>query len=366
MGKIKVGVLGSSDINSFFKNGLYQNAWSLAKMLKDSGEFDVTLICQKTENPKKTLSIPTAPTDIDGIALKKNGTKIIQVKYGNNLCADIDTFVSYSMGQNTDYARNEWYRTLYSYEPDLVLLAPQFEYQRQYVAITSGLPEEKVVTTPYIWDSFFMKAYSKIYRQQIGEEYDLTYKVGDERNKRIVCAEPGISFIKNNLMPIIVANEVYKKDPNLIDKGYAFNSSRLLLNKDARHYLSLLSKLEVFRNNVISLEKRLPMIDIMAKKGRVLLSHQILNSLNYTYFEFAFFGYPFVHNSDILSHYGYYYEGNKLLDAKEKLVEALSHESLSEKERLIYKNSCQEMVWAYSPSNPKNISKYTELIKSVV
>lgn len=385
MSKIKIGILGFSNVGAFFSNGLYQNAWSLAKMLKDSGEFSVTLFCQKISEPRKTIGIQTqpkslealkkqdiiisvvfSPSDSEGISLKKSGVKIINVKYGNNLCSDIETFVNKTLGLNSPHNRNEWFRSLYSFQPDLLLIAPQFEYQKQYMALTSGVSEDKVATAPYIWSSQYLSAYSNIYRKQIGEEYDLTYKVGDERNKRIVCVEPSISFIKSNMIPIIVANEVYKEDPSLISKGYAFNSGKLLEGASENQYLMNLLKLEIFRDKTFSIVKRSPMIDIMAKAGRVLLSHQILNSLNYTYFEFALNGYPFVHNSRILSHYGYYYEDNKVLDAKDKLKEAMAHDQLSEKERMIYKNSCQEMVWAYSPGNPKNILRYTELIKSVI
>ena len=104
----------------------------------------------------------------------------------------------------------------------------------------------------------------------------------------------------------------------------------------------------------------------MAKRARVLVSHQILNALNYTYFEFALNHYPFVHNSEFLSDFGYYYKDNNILDGTRQVEAAFQHENLSDKEISIYNNKCDEMIWKYSPDNPKNIYGYIDLIKSVL
>ena len=105
---------------------------------------------------------------------------------------------------------------------------------------------------------------------------------------------------------------------------------------------------------------------ILAEKARVLFSHQKQNALNYTYLEYAYHHLPFVHNSDFLTNYGYYYFEDKLIEASEKLELALNHDNLTSKESTIYNNSCDEMIWSYSPDNPKNISGYIDLIERVL
>lgn len=385
MRKTKVAILGNTNVSTFFKNGLYQNAWSLAKMLDQSNEFDVNLISEGSCSHKDVLGIKSFKHDIELLkkqdiiiqiaysvsskearVLQSMGVKLILIKYGNNLCSDIETYVQYSLNMRPLYDLNEWFRLTHNFTPDLLLYSPHFEFQKQYIALTAGVSEDKAKQCPYIWNPFFIKTYSKMYEQKLGEKYSLAFKRGDKRNKSLACVEPSIAFLKTNLVPIIMINEVYKETPELIRSGFVFNSKFLKSGENGKVLGQRLKSLKVFADKVLSLENREPMIDIFANKARVLVSHQIMNSLNYTYFEFALNGYPFVHNSEALSSYGYYYKDCNVLDGKEKLKEALQHGGLSSKELQIYNNGCEEMIWNHSPDNPKNISGYIDLIKSVL
>jgi len=383
--KIKVAILGNTSLSSFFRNGLFQNAWSLAKMLDKSGEFDVSLVSKDPCSSKEILGIKAFEHDIDLLRkqdiiiqivysvdnkeaeiLQKNGVKIILIKYGNNLCSDIETYVQYSLDFKPVFDLHEWLRLTYEAPPDLLLYSPHFEFQKQYISLTAGVSRDKAKQCPYIWNPFFISTYSRLYKNKKGDRYDLAFKKGDDRNRSVACVEPSIAFLKSNLVPIIMINEAYKEAPELIKNGFVFNSKRLKNGKNGRILAQRLNCLKVFKDKVLSLEEREPMIDIMANKARVLVSHQIMNELNYTHFEFALNGYPFVHNSEVLSSYGYYYKENNVLDGKERVKEALQHEGLSLKELRIYNNGCEEMVWNHSPDNPKNISGYIDLIKSVL
>jgi len=383
--KIKATILGDTSLKSFFKNGLYQNAWSLAKMLDKSGEFEVSLMskepCKATdimgikafqhsiELLKKqdiVIQVVYSVSNEEAKALKKNGVKIILIKYGNNLCSDLETFVQYSLDLKPVYDLHEWLRVTYEVPPDLLLYSPHFEFQKQYISLASGVSEDKAKQCPYIWNSFFINMYSIFYQKKFGEKYNLAFKRDDKRNRSVACVEPSIAFLKTNLIPIMMVNEAYRETPELIERGFVFNSKRIKNGKNGRILKHKLNHLEAFKDNILSLENREPMIDILANKARVLVSHQIMNALNYTHFEFALNGYPFVHNSEMLSGYGYYYKENNVLDGKERLKEALQHEHLSSKELRIFINGCEEMIWNHAPDNPKNISGYIDLIKSVL
>ena len=385
MKKIKVGILGETDLDKFFKNGLYQNTWSLAKLLGNSGEFEATLISKDIPKSKDLIGVKCEKLGLDSLkdkdviitgavdlppnyadTLQKKGVKIILVKYGNHLGGDTASFVQFSLGFKPVYEFNEWLRTSLETKADLILYSPHFEFQKQYLSLTSGVSEEKVLTCPYIWHPFFIQAMSRIREKRFGEAYDLAFKRDDYRNKAVACVEPSIYFMKTNLLPILILNHVHEQDSELMSKGYIFNSKSLLNSNEAESLRRKLNMLQGFKDGVLELSNRFPMYDIMANKARVLVSHQILNSLNYTYFEFALSGYPFVHNSDLLSDYGYYYEGNNVLDAAEKTKEALNHDLLSSKELSAYNDSCLEMIWKHSPDNSKNISDYVGLIKSVL
>jgi hypothetical protein len=385
MKKIKVLILGNTDVGSFFKNGLYQNAWSLARMLDKSGEFDVSLTSATSSGPKDVLGIKSFKNDMElmkkqdiiiqiayslsnkeALTLQKSGVKLILIKYGNNLGSDLETYVQYSLNLKPRFDLNEWFRLTYTFTPDLLLYSPHYEFQKQYISLTTGVSEENTKQCPYIWNPFFINSYSTLYRKKLGEKYNLTFKKGDKRNQSLACVEPNIGFMKSNLIPIIMMNEVHKESPGLIKHGFVFNSKSLKNGENGKVLGQRLNSLKAFADKVLSLESREPMIDILANKARVLVSHQIMNALNYTHFEFALNGYPFVHNSEMLSSYGYYYKENNVLDGKERLKEALQHEHLSSKELQIYNNGCEEMIWNHAPDNPKNISGYIDLVKSVL
>ena len=380
MKKVKLGILGSSNSSQYFTNGLHQNGWSLAKMLSKEGSFDVSIIskniksktifglkaeshCDESLFDKDIIiCISYSLSSSESERLKKKGKKVILMHYGNSIMGDLFNYVEWNSGHDPKYPNLEFLRKSYSTAPDKVFYSPHFEFQEQYYALTSGVKTEDIAIAPYIWNSFFVdKSLSDSTKKGA-----MSFKAGDKKNKTLIFSEPSINPIKTNLIPILMANEVYEANKNAFEKAYALGSERILSHKNKSDFLAKIKLLSIGRSGKFSFEKRIPMTKILKDIGRVMVSHQVRNPLNYTYFEFAYFGFPFVHNSQLLSEYGYYYEDCNVLDGAKKVSEALSHEDLTEKERLIYKNRCDDMIWKHSPENKKNISKYVELVSSVL
>jgi hypothetical protein len=97
-------------------------------------------------------------------------------------------------------------------------------------------------------------------------------------------------------------------------------------------------------------------------KGNVLLSHQVMNALNYIYLEFAYFRLPFVHNSDMVGDAGYHYSRSNVYDGSAQLEAALNHSELSDSEIKQYNEKCKDLLWEHSIENPKNLQGYLNLI----
>lgn len=385
MKKIKIGIFGNSDLNKFFSNGLYQNAWSLAYMLKGTGEFEVTFFTQHRNHPKDILgikcemlnlasigkldifiSVAATPAAKDCLYMKGKGVKFISIKYGNNLLSDLEAYVQQCSGLKSKVVTTEWIKASYDFGPDLILRSPHFSFQDQYLSLTNQISEDKILECPYIWNPIFLKAFSKSKQNKFGDEYSLVFKRGDWRNKSAVCAEPSLATLKTNLVPMVMLDKVHRDGDGDLISGYLLGSAGLIDEESSKDYVQKMMALKSFKDGVLKLDRRVAMTDVMAKRGRLLVSHQKQNELNYTYFEFALSGFPFVHNSKTLSEYGYYYEEDNVLDGVEKIKEALNHENLTAKELSIYNNRCEDMIWKYSPHNPRNISKYVDLIKSVL
>tara|TARA_Y100000287_G_scaffold185814_2_gene190198 strand:- start:12797 stop:13960 length:1164 start_codon:yes stop_codon:yes gene_type:complete len=387
MKKIKVCILGGTDYSRFFSNGLYQNAWSLAKMLDVSGDFDVSIASKDKSVPNSLVGVKVrrfskallkkqdiiiqivfSLNDLETSILHKSGGKSILIKYGNNLCSDLVTFVQYSVGLKPVHDQAEWFRVNYKEPPDLVLYSPHFEFQKEYFSLTASVNSDDTKQCPYIWNPYFIKNGMKLNWAKLGgaKKGNPAYERGDKRNRSIALVEPSIAFLKTNLIPIIMTNKVFEDSSDLIEKATVFNCNTILKESNSKPLVNRLSTLAITRSGVLKLSPRQAMTDIFTHKARMLVSHQMMNSLNYTYFEFALNGYPFVHNSELLSDYGYYYNGSEVLSGVKKIKEALHHDELSDLEMKKYRESCDEMIWKHSPDNEKNISTYIDLIKSVL
>ena len=384
MHKLKIAILSSTNMNEFFTNGLYQNAYTLALMLNNHPNFEVTMVDYKKISPgnlgviktenldfleKSDILITVAKTPIeeDCVNLQKKGVKIISIKYGNNLNSDLSTFVSYNCGTKPFSMQAEWRKIRHKeYRPDLILYSPHYNFQSEYLAICNNVSSDKVLECPYVWSPVFIKAASVVGLKKGLEEYSFDFKKQDPKNKNIACVEPSINFTKTNLVPIITLQYLYQNNPDAFNAGYIFGSRNLMESQESKDYFDYINELSAFKDGKVTFEGRLRMPNILAEKARVLFSHQKQNALNYTYLEYAYHHLPFVHNSDFLTNYGYYYFEDKLIEASEKLELALNHDNLTSKESTIYNNSCDEMIWNYSPDNPKNISGYIDLIERVL
>ena len=103
------------------------------------------------------------------------------------------------------------------------------------------------------------------------------------------------------------------------------------------------------------------MLDAVSKYGNTIVSHQVENELNYLYFEALYLGLPLIHNSDMLSDYGYYYPKNDVQMAAKQVKNAfLNHE----KQLNAYKGDAQRLFEKYSPYNPNNINGYMSLLNN--
>lgn len=375
--KIKIGITANVDTGKFFQNGLHQNIWALAYMLQETEEFDVTLLSLSDNPPNTCIKVKVDKFSLSSVGkldiliqgavvipeelspfLKKKNIKVIVIKYGNSIGSDLTSYVHFKSNLDPKIISSSWLRKTGGIEPDLFLYSEHFKGLEQYFSCTSNVPLSKMDIAPYIWSPVFMLMKSK--------DKSTKYKIGDKVNKNIAMVEPSISFMKTNLIPIMISNELHKRKPGLIENCYAFGSQGIIEGKNCKRMREMLPNLPIYNDGLLKFQQRVHMVDILENMAKVLVSHQIMCSLNYTYLEFAYNKCPFVHNSKLLSNYGYYYEGFNVKDGSDRLEEALNHDDLSKKELLIYNNSCEELVWKYSWRNPKNIKGYTEKLKGVL
>ena len=170
--------------------------------------------------------------------------------------------------------------------------------------------------------------------------------------KDIYIIEPNINLLKQSLIPILIVNELWKKNPHSFNRLYIISNNNYNENKNFQN--KLLPKIEVLHGkyNKAYFCPRASINDIF-KVPSVLLSHQENLGLNYIYLEALYLKIQWVHNSPFFKDSGYYYEDKNIYQGVEKLELAL-------KEWKAVDNS--DIINKYSPDNNDVISKYKGLI----
>ena len=104
-------------------------------------------------------------------------------------------------------------------------------------------------------------------------------------------------------------------------------------------------------------------IDAINRFGSILVSHQQDNALNYIYLEAFYLNIPLLHNSDIISDFGYFYPENDIDIAVTRLNEIINQHSDSEED---YKKNCNHILNKYSYKNDKNKNEYKKILMQVL
>ncbi len=365
---IKIGITIDFNISPF-SNGLQQNIVFLQKLFEDIIDFESYLLYRGDpqkykfleENACKPINeiLSTNENSFDliilmGITLNEEiinklkeinpQIKIILMQCGNQVAHDID---------NSIYRNN-----LNSIMPamrglDAVWTLPQHAMNRQYVK--NYFKCEKIVEVPYIWNNFFIE--HQIKNQKINRD-NLIFK----NNKNIIILEPNLTYQKNCLIPIFIAEEFERIKPGKINSCNIIGGKTIENNE---YLISLIITLDIYkkRKNYIKFQDRMPFLSAVSNYGSIVISHQIQNDLNYLYFDALYLNIPLIHNSERLSEYGSFYNNHNineeallLKDILENYKDNLTHQKIKS----------QKLFSKHSIDNINNKKSYIEVIKSML
>ena len=332
---------------SLFVNGLNQNIVFLAEMLKDMG-YNVSICVnhdvEECQDPPLDILImeehEIGDYEFDyilqtGSLLKKETIDIaksknprckhVHVHYGNRLMTDVE------LCDSTDKM------ALNTHKVDEVWVSPHYSFSIPYLQIFYRT--QKVFIVPYIWSPKYMKE-------------SLRYKPGTDKN--IGVMEPNLNMTKNCLMPIYLIEKVFREEPDLINQMQVHCSARF---RDKLYFRTLMSDLNLVSKGKSYFGARIPMEQIF-KLSNVIVSHQLLNSLNYVYLECLYLDIPLIHNSEDIKDAGYFYPEYDLNIGAQKLKEALKfHDENLESYRL----KARKVFDRYSPDNEYVREQYSKL-----
>jgi len=220
-----------------------------------------------------------------------------------------------------------------------------------------------VLPVPFIWDSKYIDyslnsvdasfeagAYKK------DSKYDPT-----KEKKTIGVMEPNINVVKFGLIPSMIAEECYRGyiGKEKIDRLMITNSTNIVKHKE---FMGMIKTFDLYKDGKINGEARYQTAYIVSQFMDVVISHQVLNPLNYLYLDVAYMGYPVLHNAPLCKDIGYYYEGGDTKEAAKMLEHILlTHDNNLEE----YKERTRKSLERYLVSNKNLILSYDALIHNL-
>jgi len=244
---------------------------------------------------------------------------------------------------------------------DAVWVSPHYYGRDQYFFKTI-YNHCDVLEAPYIWCHRFIDEHVLTLKQK-NPSFTGVYSPNEKKTKRISAMEPNLSAIKTCITPVIIAEFLERKYPEVLNFFSAFGSDAIKKKPDM---IDFVKNLEINKNKKCFFEARYPVVWTLFEHTDILLSHQNQNELNYLYLDAAWLGFPVVHNSPMMKELGWYYPENNADEAVEKIKWIADNFDTTEHPNEKYLKKSREFASRYLPSNPQNIKGYEKLIERAI
>jgi len=365
MNNINIGItINIKESENIWINGIAQNVINFALILKNSTQnYNVFILntSEKNDLDYKIEGIEIHPIenkykDIDVLFIL--GSQILDVHY-NYLKENNRKIVFYSCGanyiiemQNMLFKPKSEQRDFYKHKPDEIWVIPQNYKTNKYYFETIYKVEAKKV--PFVWSPVFLDYI--IDNTNIDAYYHPT-----SNPKRISCFEPNIDVVKFAMYNILIVEQAYTENRNLIKHFYVTNTTDQL--KESKLFIDTVNNLNIVKEHIVSFETRYRMPYFLSEYTDIVISHQWENPLNYAYLDALYLKYPLVHNAHMIKESGYYYNEFDVKQGKKQLLKALTEHDNNIEE---YNERSQKTLNRFLPTNEQSIDIYDKLIKKLL
>lgn len=331
----KVGIVIHNDA-ALFTNGITQNAYFLHQCLESSG-YTPQFLCQEPVTvPFKHRDLSVKEISVDPRIfdpreyhtvvvitrwisvevyklLKVHNVAVVGLECGNHYMSDQENFVRGARDNAVTYLGRMKH-------VDEQWLIPSYHHSLEYLEIIRGAPAFLV---PHLWSPEIIQEFTVKY---IGKpESSIVYKMDTRSSTKIniVTCEPNMNLFKTAWLPVVASEKLHRMVPDLIDNVFVFNFPKHDISYKMIETLTLGSKLRRFERKTMS--EILHYFNNETSCMPIFVSHQVMNSLNFLYYELLYYGYPLVHNSPDLDGCGYYYPENDIKACAEQILYAQKH-----------------------------------------
>jgi hypothetical protein len=374
---LRIGITINNDLaQSLWVNGLGLNILYLLRLLKKSPND--YYICLLTPNP---LGEFKHPEHLKGTDICYAGDKVddldLLILMGTELSREIlkrfkskpdKKIIAYQCGnkyilqaEQILFKPNDtnWYTNETCY--DEIWYVPQ-QHENNH-GFYKTLHRTNAIPVPFLWhNECLIKTLIEVEENFKNGRYKKGFSYVPNKEKRVLgVLEPNINLIKFCLIPTMIAEECYRTEfgKSKIQKLMLCSTQKVAKDKT---FLSNLRDFDLYKDGKISSEGRYAIAFILSQHMDIVISHQLMNPLNYLYMDVAYMGYPILHNAWMCKDLGYYYEGSDIQGGAKKLEWILkNHDSNLEE----YKQNTSKVLARYSVENPVVGKIYDILIKNL-
>lgn len=376
---MKIGIVISlvQDYESMWINGIKLNALNLSKMLNQIEGTDVYIL----DAGKKVSDLTKVSWDYKKYKVAKfvdmeneldvmfmlgaslpesrvlklretNPTlKIVKYQCGNSYVVDMERVI---FNRASEGEKPSWDRS-----HDETWLIPQQEYQNiEYYKTIYRQDSSKVKVVPFIWDPEPLDEFDKLLK--ISGKLTPNYIPKKREDKKLSVMEPNMNVVKYSLIPLMIAEEIFREyGEEAFKQIYIGSGKKLLKNK---YYMSMIKHFDVMHTNKLKYIGRYPVSTFLSSETDIVISHQWENPLNYAYLDALYYGYPLVHNAEMIKDAGYYYSDFNISDGVDQLKFALNEHDNNLEE---YTKKNKSALNRYLSTNKKLVNTYKKLLDNL-
>ena len=366
--RLRIGItIGlSHPEETLWNNGIKQNAVFLAEALKNCPNVDSVVLANTTGVPVTSC----LPWDLERWPTKsfievKDQIDVL-IELGGQISAEQTAYIkdrgvhliSYCCGfeyihmmESVLFARNMGGANLFiNQRYDDIWMIPQVaNCSRAYFEIFRR-HEARVV--PFVWSPVFLN------QKTAAMPFQGLWQVPvSGKGWRLSVMEPNIDVVKFCLYPILIAEIVYRDKPESIDILQVCNA--LPMAQKSMEFIALMNQLDIVKKHKSVFLGRYDTPTFLATNTDAVISHQWENPLNYFYLEVCWQGYPLIHNAELISDLGYYYQGNDVQAGAKQLLSAMNEHANNSAH---YIDEQRRQIARFLPDNTDLVAGYSALL----
>ena len=382
---LKIGItIGIQKLDeSLWTNGIKLNVLIFTEMLQNTNKYDIYLLNIFTLDytnkpgylkPFNIVNLEDVYEDMDliismGAEVELNYVKQYRTHPNKKLisykCGDNYMFSAESVLFKKDAGNINKEYTMF----DEVWYIPQLHKNNS--GFFKVLYRSKTFTVPFVWNpKYLQNSLNEIDRDRDRDrdksalKYPTKYIPSEK--KVIGIMEPNINLVKYCMIPIMIAEEFFRTYPDSkdsIQNVMITNSTGENNISNHKEFLSIIKSFDLFKSKKISAESRYQTAYLLSQHVDLVISHQIMNPLNFIYLDIAYMGYPLLHNAPYVKDLGYYYPDSDVVEGAKKLEYILTEHDKHIDE---YNERNKIVINRYLSTNPDIIETYHRLIENVM